>query len=313
MEGEQDIKSECGGDHGPTIESSMYYLDRVPLYDTEKPYSMRYLPEEDIPQSNYVKVKHPISVRSIREPGAGPFRIEQCGFQIINIHSKLTYDEFWDNERVQSVYIPEVKQALKLETGAKYVHVLDYAVRKRHESFPVSTGKEYQYDQPTALAHIDFTAKEGERIVRVLFGDRAEEVLKSRWQAINVWKPIKGPLDDWPLGLCDSRSVDFAKDTIAGDIVFDDFVTENLQIFPSPNFQWYYVPEQNTWEALMFKSADSDETAVPGCPHSGFHNPHARKGNLRESLDCRAFVFYADLEEYPPIVGDVFQAKSHML
>ncbi|KAK6449910.1 hypothetical protein FP744_10006160 [Trichoderma asperellum] len=313
MDGEQDIKSKRGGNHGPTIESSMYYLDRVPLYDIEKPYSMRYLPEEDIPQSNYVKVKHPISVRSMRELGVGPFRIEQCGFQIINIHSKLTYDEFWDNERVQSVYIPEVKQALKLETGAKYVHVLDYAVRKRHESFPVSTGKEYQYDQPTALAHIDFTAKEGERIIRVLFGDRAEEVLKSRWQAINVWKPIKGPLDDWPLGLCDSRSVDFAKDTIAGDIVFDDFVTENLQVFPSRNFQWYYVPEQNTWEALMFKSADSDETAVPGCPHSGFYNPHARKGNLRESLDCRAFVFYADLEEYPPIVGDVFQAKSHML
>ncbi|KAL6895046.1 hypothetical protein GGI43DRAFT_424494 [Trichoderma evansii] len=282
----------------------MYYLDRVQLYDIEKPYSMRYLPEEDIPQCNYVKVKYPISVKSMRE--SGPFRIDECGFQLIDIHSKLTYDDFWINEKVQSVYITEVKKALKLELGAKYVHVLDYAVRKRHESFPVSTGEEYQYDQPTALAHIDFTAKEGERIIRVLFGDRAEEVLKGRWQAINVWKPIKGPLDDWPLGLCDARSVDFANDTIAGDIVFDDFVTENLQIFPSPNFQWYYVPDQNIWEALMFKSADR-------CPHSGFYNPYVREGNLRESLDCRTFVFYADLEEYPPIVGDAFQAKSHMI
>ncbi|KAK1240219.1 hypothetical protein MKX08_007661 [Trichoderma sp. CBMAI-0020] len=194
---------------------------------------------------------------------SGPFRIEECGFQLVNLRSALKYDEFWVNDKVQSVYIPEVGKALKRELGAKYVHVLDYAVRKRHQSFPVSTGEEFQYDQPTALAHIDFTAKEGERIIRVLFGNRAEEVLKGRWQAINVWKPIKGPLDDWPLGLCDARSVDFANDTIAGDIVFDDFVTENLQIFPSPNFQWYYVPDQNTWEALMFKSADSDETAVP--------------------------------------------------
>lgn len=31
---------------------------------------------------------------------------------------------------------------------------------------------------------LDFTAKEGERIVRVLFGDRANEVLGGRWQAI---------------------------------------------------------------------------------------------------------------------------------
>lgn len=27
-------------------------------------------------------------------------------------------------------------------------------VRKRDKTFPVSTGNEYQYDQPTALAHI---------------------------------------------------------------------------------------------------------------------------------------------------------------
>lgn len=127
MEREQDIQSELGVDHGTTIESSMYYLDRVQLYDTEKPYSMRYLPEEDIPQCNYVKVKYPISVRSMRE--SGPFRINECGFQLIDIHSNLTYDDFWINDRVQSVYITEVKKALKLELGAKYVHVLDYAVR----------------------------------------------------------------------------------------------------------------------------------------------------------------------------------------
>ncbi|KAL6691219.1 hypothetical protein J3F84DRAFT_397748 [Trichoderma pleuroticola] len=290
----------------------MYYLDRSPLYDTEKPYSMRYLPEEDIPQSNYVKVKHPISVMSMRAPGAGPFLIDECGFQLIELHSSLTYDEFWDNERVQNVYIEEVKETLKRELGAKHVHVLDYAVRKRHESFPISTGEEYQYDQPTALAHIDFTSQEGERIIKVLFGDEAGKVLKGRWQAINVWKPIKGPLDDWPLGLCDSRSVNFKNDTISGDIVFDDFVTENLQIFPNPAFRWYYLPDQNTWESLIFKSADSDKTAIQGCPHSGFYNPHARNGSLRESLDCRTFVFYEDLEEYPPIVGDVFQAKAHV-
>ncbi len=40
---------------------------------------------------------------------------------------------------------------------------------------------------PTALTlngHPDFTAEEGERIVRVLFGDGASEVLQGRWQAV---------------------------------------------------------------------------------------------------------------------------------
>lgn len=75
----------------------------------------------------------------------------------------------------------------------------------------------------------------------------------------SLWKPIKGPLNDWPLGLCDTRSVDFHRDTIASDVVFDGFVTENLQIMHSPEFKWYYLPDHNTWEALIFKSADSEE------------------------------------------------------
>ena len=48
----------------------------------------------------------------------------------------------------------------------------------------------------------------------------------------------------------------------------------------------------------------------PACPHSGFPNPNVKKGDLRESLDCRCFVYFEDLAEYPPIVGDVFQPHA---
>ncbi|KAJ4402240.1 hypothetical protein N0V85_005350 [Neurospora sp. IMI 360204] len=237
-----------------TVMSSMWYLERSPLYDTEKPYSMRYDPDDGVPQSNLQKVHRPIQVKSMREPGAGPFRLDECGFQLIQLHSSLKPDDFWDQERVQSVYIQEVKEALKKELGAKYVHVLDYAGN------------------------------------------------------ISIWKPIRGPLNDWPLGLCDGRTLDFEKDTVSSDVVFDDFVTENLQIYHNPAFEWYYLPDHNTWEALIFKSADSDPSAaVPGCCHSGFFNPKSDKSELRQSLDCRCFVFYADLDEYPPIVADVTQ------
>ncbi|KAK3328635.1 hypothetical protein B0T19DRAFT_196139 [Cercophora scortea] len=295
------------------IESSMWYLERAPLYDTEKPYSMRYEPGDGIPQTNFVKIKQPITVKSMRQPGAGPFHLNECGFQLIELASSLPYDGFWDNDKVQQVYIPEVKEALKRSLGAKYVVVLDYAVRKREASFPLPTGEEYEYDQPTALAHIDFTVEEGERIIKVMFSDRAREVLQGRWQAINIWKPIKGPLNDWPLGLCDARSMDFERDVVPSDVIFDNFVTENLQIFPSPSFEWYYLPDHQTWEALIFKSADSEPSGAVGCAHSGFYNPKADKNELRESLDCRCFVFFADLGEYPPIVGDICQPQSHVM
>lgn len=96
-------------------------------------------------------------------------------------------------------------------------------------------------------------------------------------------------------------------------MVFDDFVTENTQILYSPHFKWYYLPDHSTSEALIFKSADSEADAIPGCPHSGFYNPKAGKGELRESLDCRCFVFFADLDVYPPVVGDVFHPAQQMM
>ncbi|KAI0396028.1 hypothetical protein F5Y17DRAFT_420865 [Xylariaceae sp. FL0594] len=323
--------TEDDSDAARTVQSYMYYLERTDLYDVEKPYTMRYEPDEEegIPQTNFVKVKKPLVVRSMRhcapcsptvlssddavEDKSSLFKLEECGFQKIVLKSQLSYDEFWDNDKVTKTYVQEVKSALKRELGAKYVFVLDYAVRRRHPSFPVSTGGEYEYDQPTSLAHIDFTIEEGERIINVLFGDRASEVLTGRWQAINVWKPIKGPLNDWPLGLCDTRSVDWNTDVVPSDVVFDDFVTENIQIYHNPAMQWYYLPDQESWEALIFKSADSVGPRSTACPHSGFYNPSASKEERRESLDCRCFVFYADLDEYPPIVGDVCKPHAQML
>lgn len=112
----------------PTIKSSMFYLDRDQIYDNEKPYSMRYQPLDGTPQSNFIKSEHPITVRSMRERDAGPFHLDECGFQLIPLKSQLKYDEYWDNEKIQQIYVQEVKDALKTELHAKFVHVLDYAV-----------------------------------------------------------------------------------------------------------------------------------------------------------------------------------------
>jgi hypothetical protein len=109
----------------------MYYLEKEPLYETEKPYTMRYMPEERIPQTNFKKCEQPMTARSMRAPGAGPFRFEECGFQLVEFHSKMSYDDFWDNDKIQTLYIQEVRETIKKALGAKFVWVLDYAVRRK--------------------------------------------------------------------------------------------------------------------------------------------------------------------------------------
>jgi len=49
-------------------------------------------------------------------------------------------------------------------------------------------------------------------------------------------------------------------------------------------------------------------------PHAAFYNPKVAPDELpRESIDCRAFVFYIDLPEYPPVVEDFFQIfQTHL-
>ena len=58
--------------------------------------------------------------------------------------------------------------------------------------------------QPATRVHVDHTAKSGPQRVRDFFGDEAEELLRGRVQVINLWRPIRGPLRDAPLAVCDA-------------------------------------------------------------------------------------------------------------
>lgn len=51
---------------------------------------------------------------------------------------------------------------------------------------------------------------------------------------------------------------------MAGDLVYEDFAVENLQVLHNPKQRWYYLPDQEVSEALIFKSADSAHCDAPG-------------------------------------------------
>jgi hypothetical protein len=50
-------------------------------------------------------------------------------------------------------------------------------------------------------------------------GEGADELLRHRFETVNVWLPIRGPLRDAPLAVCDATS-----------IAFTDFVSSELAI-----------------------------------------------------------------------------------
>jgi hypothetical protein len=80
----------------------------------------------------------------------------------------------------------------------------------------------------------------------------------------SVWKPLRGPLHDWPLALCDASSLDADNDLIPADIVYPTYVAENLQVHYNSNQRWHYLSGQKPSEVLIFREVDSDLPLGPG-------------------------------------------------
>ena len=79
----------------------------------------------------------------------------------------------------------------------------------------------------------------------------------------SIWKPLRGPLRDWPLALCNPRSVD-PKDLQARDTVKRESFIETYQVHHVPSQKWYYISDQMPEEAWVFLQADSSPDGMLG-------------------------------------------------
>ena len=126
-----------------------------------------------------------------------------------------------------------------------------------------------------------------------MMGDEAEELLRHRFEIVNVWRPIRGPLRDAPLAVCDATSVAFA-DFVPSDLVYRDRTGETYRVRYNPAHRWFYVPEMRADEAVLIKCYDSAEDGTARfTAHSAFEDPTAPADVLpRESIEVRTLVFH---------------------
>lgn len=73
---------------------------------------------------------------------------------------------------------------------------------------------------------------------------------------------MRGPSNDWPLALCDFRTIDLEHDTIANDIVVahGDGCIENSLLHYNEAHQWYYKSNMDVEDLIVFRQADSSGT-----------------------------------------------------
>ena len=273
----------AGNRAGIPIEASLNYIEPT----SEKPVYYAYEPPAGTPRSTGKFVAHSVPIRNAREV-VRDLSLDKQGFQLT--HQATEVRDFYDQEEVKRTYYPEVERLLKEATGAEKVVVFDHQVRnlelaKRGEKNAREYGK---------TVHNDYTAKSGPRRVRDhLPPTEAEERLRNRFAEINVWRPIRGPIESTPLAVCDSSSID-PKDFVASDLVYRDKVGETYRFTYNPNHRWFYFPRLERNEVILLKCYDSKEDGrARFTAHSAFEDPtSAPDAAPRESIEVRALVFW---------------------
>lgn len=111
-----------------SVKAPIYFLSRNPMYETTKPYTLRYRPSgaSQIPQTNVEREVHQVSIHDLRY--ANELKYEKCGFQVVKMESEMTYEDFDDEEKVERFHGKEVGAAVRVALGARSVDVVDFVV-----------------------------------------------------------------------------------------------------------------------------------------------------------------------------------------
>jgi hypothetical protein len=253
-----------------------------------RPRYLAYDPAPGEARANMTNEPHRVAIHDLR-PNADAVSLDREGFAVL--HHRSAVRDFWDDAEVRRVYYKESEALLKRVTGADRVVIFDHTAR-RH--IPGSEDRSAATRQPARRVHVDHTARSAPQRVRHFLGDEAEALLRGRVQIINLWRPIRGPVRDAPLAVCDAQSV-APHELVATDLVYRDRVGETYSVRYNPAHRWYYLPEMTPDEALLLKCYDSrTDGRARFAPHTAFNDPTApRDAPPRESIELRTFVFHA--------------------
>jgi hypothetical protein len=83
---------------------------------------------------------------------------------------------------------------------------------------------------------------------------------------LSVWKSFH-PGNDWPLALCDDRTVNREIDTIASDVVHRDRYMENERIYFNQAHRWFYFKDLGDDEVIVFRQSDTNFNGGGGKMH----------------------------------------------
>ena len=251
----------------------------------ERPYNYTYRPPAGEAISNTRVDRRRVVVHDARALAESSLDVQ--GFALVRFASSL--GNAYDPKEVERVYYPEVEGLVRRSTGAQRVLVFDHNVRNTDRA---QKGSELS-QAPVHFVHNDYTLRSGPQRVRDLVGgDEVEALLRRRFAVINVWRPIRGPVQRSPLAFCDASSL-AQRDFVPTDLRYRDRVGEVYSLTYRPDHRWFYYPRMQATEALLLKCYDSDPKRACFTAHTAIEDPSSPTGAAaRESIEVRTLAFF---------------------
>jgi hypothetical protein len=227
-----------------------------------------------------------IPIRNGR-PFAARFALEADGFRFVRHDTEVS--DFFDEDEVRRVYYPEMQALVKAESGASRVVVFDHTLRTADDELRETR----KIREVVRRVHNDYTEWSGPQRVRDLLPQEADELLRRRFAIVQVWRPIRLPVETFPLAICDARSLS-VDDLVVSERRYPNRVGQTYAIKYSPEHRWYWFPRMRRDEALVFKVYDSlKDGRARWTAHTAFDDPTSPpNARPRESIEIRTLAFF---------------------
>ena len=235
-------------------------------------------------RSTGTKDPHRVTIRNGR---VKDFTLDGDGFRLVHHDTKVA--DFFNEDEIRRLYYAEMETLIKAQSGAKRVVVFDHTLRTADDA----DRELRKIREVVPRVHNDYTEWSGPQRVRDVLPDEADDLLSRRFAIIQAWRPIRHPVESFPLAMCDARSIS-PDDLVITERRHADRIGQTYAVTYNAAHRWFWFPLMRRDEAIVFKVYDSmTDGRARFSAHSAFDDPSAPpNARPRESIEIRTLAFF---------------------
>jgi len=226
--------------------------------------------------------------------------LDKEGFELVAHTSAVPdFHRIEEDPEIDQLYIGEMTGLLQQLTGASLV-IMQGGGKKRYGQAAQDRLAGLANALPALYPHGDTTDPSAlylaQMIMQHIPGMELGHV--KRWAHINMWRPITPPPQDYPLAVCDARTI--GPDDGVTVVAHTETRTTGLLSFDTtgylhnPAHRWCYFRDMTPGEVIVFKTYDSDPARAHQVAHTAFLDPSCPPGTpTRGSVEMRALAIFA--------------------